>query len=301
MSASPSGDPRCPAPANGAGGRHRKKRTAPRGHFIATAVAAGAVVAIGQPLLAAQSVPAAQEGGVRADVLRMAFTAPATTTAGTPAAGGAVVEAEKLQRAGDVRAAVAQRERVAVEKVAADQAAAEKAAADKVAAEKAAADKALADKAAADKAAAVKTAAPKAVAGKAVAPQSTNGFVKPAQGRFTSGFGGRWGSTHYGVDIANAIGTPIRSVAAGTVIEAGPASGFGLWVRVQHDDGTVTVYGHVNTILAAKGKRVAAGEQIATMGNRGQSTGPHLHFEVWQAGGRKIDPLPWLRARGITL
>ena len=126
-------------------------------------------------------------------------------------------------------------------------------------------------------------------------------FVKPAEGTFTSGFGARWGSTHKGVDIANSIGTPIKSVAAGKVITAGPASGFGQWVRVQHDDGTVTVYGHINTIDVSVGQKVAAGEQIATMGNKGQSTGPHLHFEVLQGGSSKINPLPWLQERGIAL
>ncbi|GAA2808247.1 M23 family metallopeptidase [Saccharopolyspora taberi] len=126
-------------------------------------------------------------------------------------------------------------------------------------------------------------------------------IVSPAAGRFTSGFGGRWGTTHYGIDIANAKGTPIVSVADGTVIEAGPASGFGLWVRVQHDDGTITVYGHVNTITVSEGETVKAGDQIATMGNRGFSTGTHLHFEVWNASGKKINPLPWLQERGVSV
>ncbi|ASO19416.1 M23 family metallopeptidase [Actinoalloteichus hoggarensis] len=125
-------------------------------------------------------------------------------------------------------------------------------------------------------------------------------FVKPAEGTFTSGFGGRWGTTHYGVDIANVIGTPVVAATEGTVINAGPATGFGQWVRVQAPDGTITVYGHVESFTAAVGQKVAAGDQIATIGNRGQSTGPHLHFEV-QVGGQKIDPQPWLAERGITL
>jgi murein DD-endopeptidase MepM/ murein hydrolase activator NlpD len=125
--------------------------------------------------------------------------------------------------------------------------------------------------------------------------------VKPAEGSFTSGFGGRWGTTHYGIDIANAIGTPIVSAMDGVVVEAGPASGFGLWVRVQHADGTVTVYGHVNEIIAGTGTQVKAGDLIATVGNRGQSTGPHLHFEVWLNGGQKVDPQAWLSERGISL
>ncbi|MEV0681489.1 M23 family metallopeptidase [Actinosynnema sp. NPDC050436] len=124
---------------------------------------------------------------------------------------------------------------------------------------------------------------------------------KPAEGTFTSGFGARWGTTHFGVDIANAIGTPIVAPLDGTVVEAGPASGFGLWVRVQHADGTITVYGHVNEILVSQGQQVAAGQQIATIGNRGESTGPHLHFEVWIGGSQKIDPIGWLGERGISL
>lgn len=125
-------------------------------------------------------------------------------------------------------------------------------------------------------------------------------FTAPADGWFTSGFGGRWGSTHYGIDIANAKGTPINSVADGVVIEAGPASGFGQWVRVQHEDGTITVYGHVDTITADEGTSVEAGDQIATMGNQGFSTGTHLHFEVWDTDGQKINPLPWMQERDIS-
>ncbi len=127
-------------------------------------------------------------------------------------------------------------------------------------------------------------------------------FVMPAAGRLTSGFGARWGTTHYGLDIANSIGTPIVAAADGVVVEAGPASGFGLWVRVQHDDGTITVYGHVDTYSVREGEQVKAGEQIARMGNRGQSTGPHLHFEVWESeDGRKVNPRPWLIEHGVAL
>ena len=125
-------------------------------------------------------------------------------------------------------------------------------------------------------------------------------FVAPTVGVLTSAYGSRWGTTHWGIDIANRIGTPIYSAADGVVIEAGPASGFGLWVRVQHNDGTVTVYGHVDRILVRKGAQLRAGDQIATMGNRGYSTGPHLHFEVWSAGGSKLNPLTWLRAKGAS-
>ncbi|MEV0297213.1 M23 family metallopeptidase [Nocardia sp. NPDC050710] len=122
-----------------------------------------------------------------------------------------------------------------------------------------------------------------------------------AAGNFTSGFGARWGVQHLGVDIAGPIGTPIYAVADGTVIESGPAAGFGMWVRLLHDDGTVTIYGHIDTSTVSQGQRVMAGDQIATMGNRGFSTGPHVHFEVWLNGVDKVDPLPWLATRGISL
>ncbi|UAK34658.1 M23 family metallopeptidase [Nocardia asteroides] len=122
-----------------------------------------------------------------------------------------------------------------------------------------------------------------------------------AAGTFTSGFGARWGVQHLGIDIAGPIGTPIYAVADGTVIEAGPASGFGMWVRLLHDDGTVTIYGHIDTATVSQGQRVLAGDQIATIGNRGFSTGPHCHFEVWLNGVDKVDPLPWLATRGISL
>ncbi|MFF5990681.1 MULTISPECIES: M23 family metallopeptidase [Prauserella] len=127
-----------------------------------------------------------------------------------------------------------------------------------------------------------------------------SGVVAPTTGVITSTYGPRWGSIHYGLDIANSIGTPIVSVLDGVVISSGPASGFGLWVRVRHDNGTITVYGHINETLVYVGQRVAAGEQIATVGNRGQSTGPHLHFEVHK-DGYKIDPLVWLRANGVAI
>ncbi|MQY19133.1 M23 family metallopeptidase [Nocardia macrotermitis] len=126
-------------------------------------------------------------------------------------------------------------------------------------------------------------------------------FVKFASGTFTSGYGSRWGVLHPGVDIAGPIGTPIYAVMDGTVIDAGPASGFGMWVRLRHDDGTITVYGHVNTTTVSVGQHVMAGDQIATIGNRGFSTGPHCHFEVWLHGTDRIDPLPWLASRGISL
>ena len=126
-------------------------------------------------------------------------------------------------------------------------------------------------------------------------------FALPTVGRLTSPFGPRPEGFHYGDDLANAIGTPIWAIADGVVISAGPASGFGLWVRLQHDDGTITVYGHIDTFSVQLGQRVSAGQQIARMGNRGESTGPHLHVEVALPGGLKVDPRVWLAQRGIAI
>ncbi|MGQ0573669.1 MAG: M23 family metallopeptidase [Pseudonocardia sp.] len=125
-------------------------------------------------------------------------------------------------------------------------------------------------------------------------------FVQPTFGRLTSAFGARWGRHHDGIDIANRIGTPIYAVTDATVEESGPASGFGLWVKLRHTDGTQSIYGHINRSLVKEGQRVRAGEQIAELGNRGFSTGPHLHFEVWNADDSKLNPITWLRQHGIT-
>ncbi len=132
---------------------------------------------------------------------------------------------------------------------------------------------------------------------------AVGGAVAPTQGRVTSCYGPRWGTMHSGVDIAAPIGTPVFAPEGGVVLQAGPASGFGYAVAVQHGDGTITLYGHVNQYFVTAGQVVSAGQQIAEVGNRGQSTGPHLHFEVHTGGlyASRINPTPWLTARGISL
>ena len=125
--------------------------------------------------------------------------------------------------------------------------------------------------------------------------------VFPTSGRFTSKYGARWGATHEGIDIANPIGTPVLAVMDGEVISAGNASGFGKWVRVRHDDGAISVYGHVATLDVAVGERVTAGQRIAGMGNEGRSTGPHLHFEIRPDGNRPADPVDWFAEQGIEV
>jgi murein DD-endopeptidase MepM/ murein hydrolase activator NlpD len=128
--------------------------------------------------------------------------------------------------------------------------------------------------------------------------------VLPIQGaRLSSGFGYRWGTLHAGIDFAAPLGTPEYAAMDGVVVRAGAASGFGLAVYIQHANGDVTVYGHMQQILVQEGQAVKAGDTIALLGNLGQSTGPHLHFEVHIGGidGEKVDPLPWLRDRGVQV
>lgn len=133
--------------------------------------------------------------------------------------------------------------------------------------------------------------------------QSSEGdgdVVSPTSGQVTSPYGARGGG-HEGVDIANDMGTPIKAATSGDVIDAGPADGYGQWVRVQHDDGKISIYGHINEAHVSEGDHVDTGQQLATMGSRGNSTGPHLHFEIQQDGGQTIDPQGWLEQHGASL
>ena len=128
--------------------------------------------------------------------------------------------------------------------------------------------------------------------------------VLPVNGaRLTTCFCLRWGQMHYGIDLAAPMYTPEYAAEDGVVLRAGPATGFGLAVYILHADGYVTVYGHMDSIKVKVGQYVQAGQTIALLGMRGQSTGPHLHFEVHRGGeyGTPIDPIPWLKARGISV
>lgn len=125
--------------------------------------------------------------------------------------------------------------------------------------------------------------------------------VFPTTGGFTSPYGPRWGRMHQGIDIANNVGTPIYAVMDGTVTDAGQAQGFGQWVRLRHANGEYSVYGHVESFNVSVGQTVTAGQQIATMGNRGHSTGPHLHFEIRSNESTPVDPVTWFGNQGISV
>ncbi|MGW7687042.1 M23 family metallopeptidase [Kribbella sp. NPDC054772] len=107
--------------------------------------------------------------------------------------------------------------------------------------------------------------------------------------------GNRWAHNHTGLDFAAPIGTKIGAVQKGVVIFADWAGPYGRQVQVRHEDGTVTWYNHMSKFSVSVGETVYAGDQVGAVGMTGNTTGPHLHFEVRPDGGEPIDPAPWLR------
>jgi murein DD-endopeptidase MepM/ murein hydrolase activator NlpD len=118
----------------------------------------------------------------------------------------------------------------------------------------------------------------------------------------SSCFGPRWGTEHKGLDFAGNAGTEIRSVGAGTVVAAGWLySGYGISVVVDHGNGYLTHYAHASDVMVGAGQPVAAGQPLAHEGSTGDSTGPHLHFEVHQGMWNQVDPASWMRERGVMI
>ena len=113
--------------------------------------------------------------------------------------------------------------------------------------------------------------------------------------RWTSPFGRRWGRMHEGVDMAGPVGTPIYATGDGVITFAGRQSGYGNLIKIKHELGTETRYGHLSRIRVKAGQRVSQGERIGDMGNTGRSTGPHLHYEV-RMNGRAVDPMSFIKA-----
>ena len=151
-------------------------------------------------------------------------------------------------------------------------------------------------------------AAPCSPAGSSTRTVTAAGWANPVTGQLTSPFGMRVHPTtgaylmHWGQDIAAPYGTPIYAAGAGVVTAAGPASGYGHWITIDHGGNLTTVYGHMYAagLLVHAGQTVTAGQQIATVGSDGDSTGCHLHLEV-RAGNTPINPVPFLADQGIAL
>ena len=122
---------------------------------------------------------------------------------------------------------------------------------------------------------------------------SAAGFIWPCDGVVVSGFGMRWGRMHEGIDIGCAYGTPNRAAASGTVIYSGWLGGYGNLVVVDHGNGLSTAYAHASSLLVGVGQSVSQGETVSLVGSTGNSSGPHLHFEV-RVNGQAVDPLLYL-------
>lgn len=113
--------------------------------------------------------------------------------------------------------------------------------------------------------------------------------------RYSSPFGYRWGRLHAGVDMAVSMHTPVYAPADGVVTFAGVQRGYGNVVKIRHEFGVSTVYGHLSKIRVNKGQNISQGDRIADSGNTGRSTGPHLHYEI-RVGGKPVDPMTFIKA-----
>ena len=114
--------------------------------------------------------------------------------------------------------------------------------------------------------------------------------------QYTSGFGPRWGTMHYGTDMAAKHGSAILATADGVINFAGWEKGYGKLIKIKHDFGYETRYAHLSKINVSVGQRISQGDQIGKMGNTGRSTGTHLHYEI-RRNGKPINPMKYIRAR----
>jgi murein DD-endopeptidase MepM/ murein hydrolase activator NlpD len=135
--------------------------------------------------------------------------------------------------------------------------------------------------------------------GKTQAPQDV--WVLPVKKYDVSSlFAPRWGTFHYGVDMANDTGTPVYAAHAGVVTRAGWYGGYGYVVEIDHGNGLITRYGHNSEVLVHVGEQVSTGQQVSRMGSTGQSTGPHCHFEV-RINDKPVNPVPFMIDRDVDI
>lgn len=124
-----------------------------------------------------------------------------------------------------------------------------------------------------------------------------SGVIFPMAGVISSHFGERWGRVHEGIDLAADEGTPVLSAECGVVSYVSEnAGGYGKYIRIDHGFGLQTAYGHLSKIDVKVGQTVSSGQHIALSGNTGNSTGPHLHFEIIK-NGEQINPYPYMKKR----
>ncbi|APU43132.1 M23 family metallopeptidase [Streptomyces sp. TN58] len=133
------------------------------------------------------------------------------------------------------------------------------------------------------------------------------GFVAPVGGGVSTQYkvaGAMWSSGyHTGVDFIAAMGTSVKAVGAGTVVSAGWSGSYGNEVVIRHADGKYSQYAHLSQLSVSSGQSVTAGQSIGLSGSTGNSTGPHLHFEIRTSPsyGSDLDPIAYLRSKGASL
>ncbi|MFE9931136.1 peptidoglycan DD-metalloendopeptidase family protein [Streptomyces sp. NPDC005533] len=145
-------------------------------------------------------------------------------------------------------------------------------------------------------------------AGAPAAQKSASGFVAPLASTGVSTqykvAGSMWSSGyHTGVDFIASSGTTVRAVGAGTVVSAGWSGSYGNEVVIRHADGKYSQYAHLSQLSVSSGQSVTAGQTLGLSGSTGNSTGPHLHFEIrtGPSYGSDIDPLAYLRSKGVSI
>ncbi|NUK24666.1 M23 family metallopeptidase [Streptomyces lunaelactis] len=210
------------------------------------------------------------------------------------AGAGEALRARILQQAEQQQSEAAAEEKAAAEKLAADQAAAEAKRQQTAAEAKAEAAKQAAEAAAEAKAEAERLA------------QLAKSYALPTSSyTITSTFGqsgSLWASgQHTGLDFAAPTGTPLKAVHTGTVTAAGWSGSYGYRTVLELEDGTEVWYAHQSSISVSVGQKVTTGETIGRVGATGNVTGAHLHLEVHTSGGTGIDPMTWLRDKGLTV
>ncbi|ESQ06775.1 MULTISPECIES: M23 family metallopeptidase [Streptomyces] len=139
-------------------------------------------------------------------------------------------------------------------------------------------------------------------------PAATSGdWVRPVEASTSTAYrasGGSWSSGyHTGVDFSASSGTSVKAIGAGTVVSAGWSGSYGNEVVIKHADGKYSQYAHLSSLSVSSGQTVTPGQQIGLSGSTGNSTGPHLHFEVrtGPSYGSDIDPLAYLRGHGVSV
>ncbi|MFT3706957.1 MAG: M23 family metallopeptidase [Archangium sp.] len=123
--------------------------------------------------------------------------------------------------------------------------------------------------------------------------KGTGALEWPLRGVLYARFGKKGKEPHDGIDLAAPAGQPVKTAANGTVIFAGEQKGYGLIVIVEHEDGLITLYAHNRDLRVKTGQKVRPGQVVATVGDSGKTSGPHLHFEV-RREGVPVDPLDFL-------